>query len=283
MYALLIMIALVTGITCGAYYGLHWSLVWCAVSGVSIALIAQIFIGLWIRKCLTRTVGGMQNQMQTEATQLKHKYEQMAMRGGNTKMLMAQAEKEQHAMLKEAITTVETLRQYKNWTFALERQIATMKFQFYYQMKDFEKADALLSQMMIAEPIGACMKIARLHAQGDQKQIEKIYKKYSKKFKGNGALLYALMSWIYVKNNDIDNAIKVLLEGKTRTMNDTLIQNLQLLQNAKTKQFSNAAFGDPWFALFLEQPKQMQNQPSHANAVHPMHRQMMNQRNIRRH
>ncbi len=274
MYALLITIAVLLTVSATTHLVLGWSQTWSFVSGIVAALAVQVAIGFWVRKQLTSVITAMQFGMQTAANELRMKYENLARRGGNTKTLMAQAEREQNAMLKDAIDTIELLRKYKHWTFMLDRQIATMQFQFYYQMKDFKTTDELLSKVIVGEPVSACMKMARCFATENTKELEKTYKSAVKKFKGNGALVYATMSWIHLKNNHVDAAIKVLIDGKTNTMNETLIQNLQLLQNGKNKQFSNASFGEHWYALFLEQPKQMQ-QPAHSQAIHPMHRQMM--------
>ena len=60
---------------------------------------------------------------------------------------------------------------------------------------------------------------------------------------------------ILVKNGEIEEAIKVLLKGKSVTENDTIAKNWESLVNGKVKSFSNADIGDQWYSLYLEEPK----------------------------
>jgi len=87
-------------------------------------------------------------------------------------------------------------------------------------------------------------------------KIEKMFKKVTGRMRYNqSALLYSLMAWIYVKNNDEANAHKTLVKACEANENETLKKNRDRLANGKTREFSNANFGDEWYALFLEEPK----------------------------
>ena len=129
--------------------------------------------------------------------------------------------------------------------------------QFNYQMKDFKKVDELLPRSLILDPMSAAMKLARLYSnKADIDDIEKTFRKSAARLKYNqSALLYALMSWIYVKKDMTDKAHTLLIKGCKANENETLKRNLDRLANNKVREFSNANFGDEWYALFLEQPK----------------------------
>ena len=46
-----------------------------------------------------------------------------------------------------------------------------------------------------------------------------------------------------------------LTAAKNKSDHPVLLENHEKLVNGKAKQFSNAGFGDMWYALFLEEPK----------------------------
>ena len=87
-------------------------------------------------------------------------------------------------------------------------------------------------------------------------KIDKFFRWKCSRLKADAAVLpFALYSWILVKENRIDDAIKVLNDAKAKTSNETLARNREALQNGKIKQFSNAPLGEIWYALMLEEPK----------------------------
>ena len=89
-----------------------------------------------------------------------------------------------------------------------------------------------------------------------QRAPEKTFKKKIRRYKtDNATLLYALYSWILVKTDESEEAIKVLLKGKKVTDNDTITRNWENLVNGRIKKFSNAGIGDEWYSLYLEEPK----------------------------
>lgn len=245
------------------------------------ALVIQIGMGFYFRKVVGAKMNQLQMQMSAAGEQLRRKYEALAQRGGNMKMMMAQAEKEQATLFQDAIEFTKSLDPYCKWSLMLDRQLATIRMQFSYQMKDFEAVDRLMPKVFIAEPIAASMKLCRLYHLGDEKKLEKSYKSFSKKFKTKGALIFAVMSWIRVKQNRIPEAVSILVDGKKRTADETLSKNWELLVNDKVKQFSNAPLGEMWYALQLEEPKQART-PAHASAMHPGQRHMMTGGNRRR-
>jgi hypothetical protein len=175
---------------------------------------------------------------------------------GGIKQMQKILEKDQAVFIKEALETVEMLEPYCKWNFLISRQMNAMRMQFNFQLKNFDEVDAILNKALYTEPMAVAMKMTRQYHNEDPK-LEKTFLKYKKKFKGEQAtLIYALYTWILVKRNDIDSALKILSSAKDETGNEVLEQNWKNLANNKVKKFSNAGLGEQWYALYLEEPKQ---------------------------
>ena len=99
------------------------------------------------------------------------------------------------------------------------------------------------------------MKLARMYKKNDP-ALDKFAKSKLKRAKGESfVVLYALYSWIMVKQDRVNDAIKLLADSKKRCDNETLNANWERLVNGKVKNFSNAALGEMWYMLHLEEPK----------------------------
>jgi hypothetical protein len=146
------------------------------------------------------------------------------------------------------------------------RQVSTLQLQLYWMTHDFKMVDALMPRALILDPMMAAIKIARLHMKGED-GADKLFKKHTARLRyGQGSLLYGLYSWILVQRGDVDGAHKVLIEACEKTDHDTLKKNREHLANNRVGHFSNAGFGDEWYALHLEQPKvKMQRQSRFSN------------------
>lgn len=96
----------------------------------------------------------------------------------------------------------------------------------------------------------------------NEEGIDKFFNKKAARFKGEQALLpYALYSWILVKQERIDDAIKVLNQAKIKTSdNEVIVKNWEMLVNNKVKHFSNSLLGEQWYSLMLEEPKMPKQQ-----------------------
>lgn len=178
--------------------------------------------------------------------------------GGNPKMMQAQVERKREAMIRQALTLVDQLDAYQKYSPLMARQMNTMKLQFYYQLKEFEKVDELLNagffdKPLLTEPLAVGMKMARHYKNKEIPAVEKTFKRHLKFFRGDRAsLLYGVMSWVYVKEGQLDDAQKLLAKGKEKTGNETLSKNWEHLSNDREKKFSNRGLGEEWFALALE-------------------------------
>ena len=220
-------------------------------------IILQILGGLLIRKVVKRRTEDIQKIIEGGQEKLNrkiHLYQQKPI--GGVKTMQKILEKEQHVFIKEALESTKRLEPFYYWNILLKKQVNTMRMQFYYQLKQFDKVDNLLPKSMYVDPMSVAMKIARLYKNKNQKYKKVFYKKV-KKFKKNdqNVLLYGMYTWMLVKNGEIEEAIKVLQNGKDKTKNEVLSRNWEALVNDKPKKFSNAGLGDQWYSLYLEEPK----------------------------
>ncbi|HBM17444.1 MAG TPA: hypothetical protein DD381_14040 [Lentisphaeria bacterium] len=256
------MLAIIISLGIGAAVGIifFWngfgSAVYITVGFIVFAA-CQIGTGLLMRKLVKKYTNEIQAVIQGAQTKLNKKIQffQQKPQGG-IKNMQKILEKDQHVFIRQAIEETKRFEKLYSWNLMLPKQVNTMRMQFYFQLKEFNKVDELMSKSVFMDPMSVAMKMVRLYKKGDT-SYKQLFRKKAKKFakNENGALLYALYSWILVKNGQIEEAIKVLQQGKDKTKNEVIEQNLEALVNGKEKRFSNADFGDIWYSLFLEEPK----------------------------
>ena len=249
--------ALILGLAAGFAGGkLTGSALWGSLIGIAVLILIQISIGLFIRRRVNAVNATIQQQMDEAKGKIQRKINMMQQRPGmSQKFLQNTVEKDQTAAVHQALQEVDKLKCYYLWSPMLSKQINTMKMMFHYQIKEFDKVDALLDKCFYFDPASSAMKIARLYKKNNPK-LDKFALSKLKRAKGDsGVLLYALYSWILVKRNDIEGAVKLLAESKKRCDNEVLNANWERLVNGKVKNFSNAAIGEMWYMLYLEEPK----------------------------
>ncbi len=258
MYAitLSLLIALITGI---GFWKIEistpgWAIVW----GFAALIASAAVITLVIRKRITRIMNAMQTLLADGQKKIQARVNAFQRKPtGDPKRLMNEVEATQKKLIADALEITDQLEPYRKWTPLFGRQLNTTRMQFHYQMKAFKKVDELLPKCLIIDPMSAAMKIARLYeTKAPLEDITKAFHKARARTKYNqSALLYALMAWIYVKNGEPEQAHTLLVEGCEKNENETLKRNRDRLANNKVREFSNANFGEEWFALYLEQPK----------------------------
>lgn len=242
-----------------AWAGLHFGVKWNAgavVLAIFTGLLIQVLTTLWIRKRITTLMNAVQSRITERSTALRRKYEQLGSRGGSVKWLMDQARKDQDALMVESLDATRAMEPYCKWSLLLDRQVNAIRVQFLYQLRRFEEVDALLPRTMLGDPVLVCMKMCRHHKLGQEAETKKTYDKYRKKFKQEATLIYATYSWMLIRRKQVDEALKVLVAGKEATNDEVLEANWEHVANGRLGQFSNAALGEPWYALLLEEPKQ---------------------------
>ena len=234
-------------------------------------------VGFPVRKKMSKVQGELQASMQAAQGRMKRKMQQFQNKpGGNVKQMQRQLEMDQKAMLKEGLGFTKRLEPFRKWSLLTGRQIATMRLQFYYQLKEFDKVDEILATCgflrgpMMMAPMTAAMRMARCYRNDDLAGAERVFKRRIRWTWGDrGTLLYGLMSWIYVQVGEIDEARRVLLKAKKATGDDTFTRNWEHLSNDRVKKFSNAGLGDEWYSLYLETPPAPKQQRMRGNGRNP--------------
>jgi hypothetical protein len=219
-------------------------------------------IGFLVRKKMTPAQSALQESMQAAQRRMQRKVQQFQNKpGGNIKQLQSQLEMDQKAMCKQGLELTKGLEPFRKWSLLTGRQIATMRLQFHYQLKEFDKVDEILATCgffrgpLMMEPMAVAIRMARCYKNDDLAGAQKVFKRKILWFRGDrGTLLYGLMSWIYVKVGKPDEARQVLLKAKEATGVETFAKNWDHLTNDRAKSFSNAGLGDEWFSLYLENP-----------------------------
>lgn len=159
-----------------------------------------------------------------------------------------------------------------------------MRFQLLFQMKKFEESDKYLDQVMLLDPMSIGMKMARLYKKDPLDKdkltneaaiknelknwsVTKAFKKGSKRMKGtNSALLYSTYAWMLVKSGLVTEALGILQEGFKKSADPIMEANIDRLRNNKPKSYSNAKYGEQWYALFLEEPPKQKPKMVRQNA-----------------
>ena len=255
------LLAAALGLTGVAGWG--WSAFW----GVLAFVAGQGGVGFLIQKRVKAAMGGVQKILEDGQRRLQMKVNQWQMRPpGSLKQAQQEIEREQRLFVERALEASKGLERFNLWAPLMGRQIATLRVQLYWMLKEFKKVDELLPKALVVDPMMAAVKIARMQMKGEA-GIDKVFRKHTARVRYNeGALLYGLYAWILVQKKDIDGAHKVLIEACEKMENETIKRNREHLANNRVGHFSNAGLGDQWYALHLEEPKvKMQRQSQFAN------------------
>jgi hypothetical protein len=242
--------------------------------GIAGFIASYYLIGFLVRKKVTAIQNELQEILKVGQQRMNRKVQQFQSKpGGNIKLIQRLIEGDQKVVYTEALNFTKRLEPFKKWSLLMGRQIATIRLQFLYQLKEFKQVDEILSHgglfkgPMLMEPMAVAMKMARQYKNNDVVGAEKTFNRHVKWFKGDrGTLLYGLMSWIFVKNGEPEQARQLLLKAKDITANETLAHNWVQLSNNREKSFSNAGLGEEWFGLYLENPPAPKQQRVRGNA-----------------
>ena len=202
-----------------------------------------------------KKLNGMQNRPGTNPVAARKTLEAMQVKG-----------------IQEAIEMLEPAKALEGDSFLVAKQISTIKYQLYFGIKDFKKTDELEPKIMLLDPQMVVMRMARewmrspIKQQEDGKisqkeldalELTKLYKKGLFRSKGaTGAMLYSTYAWMLLKAGQEKKALEVLLTALDKCPDETIKANVDTLRNGQASKFSNKAYGDRWYALHLEEPKQ---------------------------
>ena len=279
-------LAILTGVLCATGYAqIEHASFGIYITGFISTIIAFIVINKKMTKPLNEIFMKIQKVREDAQAQIQKKAKHMQSRpGGNQAAFMKTVEKLQANSNEESIELLKDVEQYYKWNFMIEKQVNTMRFQLYFQMKKFEEADKYINDVMLMDPMSVCMKMARLYkkfpldkdkleneasAKAELKswEVTKTFKKGVKRMKGtNSALLYSTYCWMLVKNGLATEALVLLQEGFKKTADEIIGQNIDRLRNNKPKSYSNAKYADQWYALYLEEPPKQKPKMVRQNA-----------------
>ena len=255
-----ILLSLLFGALVGAVFRLTGvsSTGWAVFNGLLFAAAAFFGASWLLRRRFAARFGDLQADLVAVQKKLQAKAKLYEMRPvGSPKQMMREFEAEQTKAVRGALAKISTLEPFVGWVPLMARQIATMRMQFHYQLKEFDKVDALLPKCLFLDPITISMKLAEMHrrqaAVGD---LRKEFDKLVRRLKYNQSVLpYSLMAWAYLQAGDADAAHKLLIQACRDNEHETLKRNRDRLANNRPGEFSNAGLADQWYTLYLEAPK----------------------------
>lgn len=242
----------------GTYYGAKIPWGWALFFGILAFMVINIVVSLVIR----RATGLLNKQIEMAMLETRQKLEAMQNRfayrpAGNQKQMMAMLEKEQNVGIRKAMENCDNFRRFYLWSPLLEKQINAMKVMFHFQLKEYDRVDALLPKCLMMDPQLMALKMARMYKKGEEAgAIDKFFKKKCASLKGERCILpVALYAWILVKTERVDDAFKLLSTAKNKCDHEVIVSNWEHLANNRVKNFSNAPLGELWYALGLEEMK----------------------------
>ena len=240
---------------------------WVVFWGLLAAALSQVGVGLFLRGKVKASMDAVQLVLLNGQKKLQQKINQWQQRPpGSLKQAQLEVERDQKVYIEQALDVAKKLEPLTRWALMLDKQIATLRMQLYYQLKDYQKVDALMPRCLFMEPMSAAMRLARLHVRGETAAADTFFKKQTQRLRyGQGAILFALYAWMQVQRKDLEGAHKTLVRACERMENETLKANREHLANNRLNQFSNAGLGDEWYALGLEQPRIKAQRPRFQN------------------
>ena len=210
---------------------------------------------------------GAQDILLNGQKRLKQKMAQWQIKPpGSVKQAQLEMERDQRIFIERALEEVKKLEPWEKWSPLLRKQITTMKLQLHWQLRNMKEVDALMPKAMFIDPLSLAMRLARkVMLNAPPEELKKLFEKSIARLRYNqGALIYGVYTWALVQRNDLDAAHKVLIQACDKMENEVLKRNKGVIANNQPKQFSNAGFGDEWYALWLEEPpkpKMIRQQP----------------------
>ena len=263
MYAVLISVAFAAAVAGAAAFPGGARPLWAAVWFAASFLLCMGGIGWLVRRRVAKVMTAIQEKLSAGQADMQARISAWQARPkGDPRSFMESVRKRQEGLAHEALDMTRGLDPWRHWVPFFQRQINTTRMQFWYQLKRFDKVDELLPKCLVLDPFSASMKLARQFATGKELgEMEKTYRRARARLRYNqSALLSSVMSWIYLRRDRPDAAYELVDKAchdnnVDEEPNAALARNRDALANNRLRQFSNAAFGDAWYALMLEEPR----------------------------
>ena len=266
MYSAIISLLAGSGVWCALYFTRTAGAGWSSAAGAGALLLSFMLIQRAAGRKMRLMQDMLKNWMTDGQARLQSKIQRMQMRINSVsamKQAQAEIEGEQRKLVQGALEMTKPMESLIGWVPLMKRQLATMRLQFYWTLKDYKTVDALIPSAILMDPMLRAIVIARMYMRNDPTgKIAEVYKAGIRRPRYNACTpLHAVFSWIQVKRGDIDGAFKTLTAALENTDNPIIKANHAALQNNRVSNFSNQPFGDLWFMLALEEPKiKMQRQ-----------------------
>ena len=232
------------------------SVAWSIVSGIAGYVVVQIIISLILRKKINAVQAGIQAEMNADRERINRQLTTFQQRQpGNMNGLKQLADRLQSEVSRKLLEATERFKVFYPWSPMLYKQINAMKVQLYFQIKDYGEVDRLLPKSMLLDPLSLSIKLVRMY-KNDDKELDSFYNKKCSRFKSEqGAFIASVYAWIKLKQQNTQAAIAALRAARKHSDHPVLVDNLDKLLNDKKKDYSNAGFGEQWYALGLEEFK----------------------------
>lgn len=253
MYTFLI--SLIVGAAIGYLSYCRWELGWGIGCGIAGFMLAQLAIGLLLRRRIMALQQQIQKIMAEAQNRINRQINLFQLRPpASMNAARKQLEELQSAAARKALEATEGFRRYYRWNFMLERQINVMKVQLHFQLKEYKKVDELLPKTLIRDPQTASIRLVRLYR--TEVPVDEFYRRMCRSLKSDDLAFFAsVYAWMKLKQGDEESARNALTEAKKKSDNAVLLENLDRLRNGKAKHYTMNGFGDLWYALGLEEPK----------------------------
>ncbi len=224
----------------------------------------QMGIGIFLQRKVKAEMKAVERTLLNGQKAMQAKTQRWQMRPpGSIQEAQNEMARDQRKFVEEALALTDRLHRFDLWIPLMRRQIATAQFQLHWMIREYKKCDQLMDKALFVEPTMYAMKMARMYTLGrPTEEIAKAYRKGSRRLRYNqNVLIAATWSWILVKRNEIDEALRALNAALKNSDNETLKANREALANNRIAHFTNTGIGDTWWAIGLEEPKvRMQRQ-----------------------
>lgn len=250
----LVAVAFGVGLTVAGLSPWGWSILW----GVLVLVAGQLAVGWLLRRRMNAVNERVQAVLRQGQTRMQAKIQRWRTKQmSNQKAAEAELAKDRDAMIAEVQALLRPLGRYRLWVPLLGRQLATMELQFAWQRKDWKRVDELLPRALLVDPMLVCIRLARLwQREAPTEELRKVFRKAVRRARyGTTALPCAVFAWMLVRRGEVDEAYKVLVEADEKNEHPVIKANRDALANNRLAHFSNAGFGEEWYALWLEEPK----------------------------
>jgi len=192
----------------GAWYGMYYGTgkehpVWSVIVGLLVFLGIMVLISWMLKKKMEAAFNQVQNHILEAQDRITRKIRAIGMRA--TPKFQEEMEKEQAQSIREALEMLVIMKPFEKWNLLIKQQVNSLRGQFLYQLKEYNKAGEALQHGLLMDPMLVAMQMAIYYRQDKLDLVEKSFHKGTGRFKDSKAvLLYGLYSWILVQKNQID-------------------------------------------------------------------------------